>query len=256
MYRPRIIPVLLLSNEGLVKTRGFDKRNYIGDPINAVHIFNNLKADEIVFLDIDAGKNKTPISLDFVKNIGEEAFMPFAVGGGISTLKDIEERIQGGAEKVVICSAAFEKKDFVKSASAAFGSSTISVCIDVKKDFLRRDRVWIHGGKTKTDLDPVSFAMQMEDAGAGEIILQSISQDGAMLGYDTGLLSQVSHATSIPLVALGGAGSMEDLHEGHSKGHASGLAAGSLFVYQGKHRGVLINYPSDKEKITFHSRLH
>ena len=246
----------MLTNEGLVKTRGFDKSNYIGDPINAVHIFNNLKADEIVFLDIDAGKNNRPISLEFVKNIGEEAFMPFAVGGGISTLKEIEERIQGGAEKVVICSAAYEKKDFIKSAADAFGSSTISVCIDVKKDFLRRDRVWIHGGRKKTDLDPVSFAMQMEDAGAGEIILQSITQDGSMLGYDTALLNQVSNATSIPLVALGGAGSMEDLRVGHDKGHASGLAAGSLFVYQGKHRGVLINYPSDQEKITFHSRLH
>lgn len=243
MLRPRIIPVLLLRNNVLVKTIGFKNEKYIGDPINAVHIFNDLRADELVFLDIDATDENRIIDTDFVKQVGEEADMPFAVGGGIRTIEDIRRIIAAGAEKVVIGTAAVTDPDLVQQASAAFGSSTIAVCIDVKKKFLGGTVVWTHGGKKSTSLSPVAFAKQMEANGAGELIIQSIEKDGSMTGYDIDLIRSIAEAVSIPVVALGGAGKPEDLRAAWKNGFANGLAAGSLFVYQSARRGVLINYP-------------
>lgn len=248
MFRPRIIPVLLLKNQALVKSIGFRDHKYIGDPINAVRIFNDLKADELVFLDTDASKEKRLISLDFVRNVGEEANMPFAVGGGIRSLEDIRRIIGAGAEKVVINSYAAEDPDFIRQAAESFGSSTIVVCIDVKKKFLGSVQTWTLAGSKATGHSPVEFARLMEAKGAGEIIIQSIEKDGKMEGYDLALVEQVSRAVTIPVVALGGAGRLSDLKAAYAQGHASGLAAGSLFVYQGSKRGVLINYP-DKSSI-------
>lgn len=243
MLRPRIIPVLLLRNNVLVKTIAFKNEQYIGDPINAVHIFNDLKADELVFLDIDATSENRSIDTAFVQQVGEEADMPFAVGGGIRTIEDIRRIIAAGAEKVVLGTAAVSDPELVKRASEAFGSSTISVCIDVKKKFLGGSVVWTHGGKKSTSLSPVSFAKQMEASGAGELIIQSIEKDGSMSGYDIDLIRSISEAVTIPVVALGGAGSLDDLRSAWKQGYANGLAAGSLFVYQSARRGVLINYP-------------
>lgn len=250
MFRPRVIPVLLLKGQGLVKSKQFSNYQYIGDPINAVRIFNDLKADELVFLDILASKEQRLISLDFIKNVGEEANMPFAVGGGIKSLDDIRMIINAGAEKVIINSAAAENPSFIKLASDTFGSSTISVCIDVKKKMFGGIKTWSHGGSKATTYSPVDFAKLMEQQGAGEIIIQSIAHDGMMEGYDLNLLQEISKATTIPVVALGGAGNIDHLRQGYHQGHANGLAAGSMFVFQGKNRGVLINYP-DRSELQF-----
>jgi cyclase len=247
MFRPRIIPVLLLKGPALVKSVRFSDHKYIGDPINAVRIFNELKADELVFLDIEASKEKRPISLDFVRNVGEEAFMPFSVGGGIRSIENIETLLAAGAEKVVINTHAAEDPGFIKKASDAFGSSTIVVCIDVKKKLFQGDRAWIMSGRRATRFSPVEFAHLMEENGAGELIVQSIERDGTMSGYDNELIGSISRTVKIPVIALGGAGRKEDLIGAYRDGHANALAAGSMFVYQDKQKGVLINYPEKKE---------
>ena len=250
MFRPRIIPVLLLKNRILVKSVGFNNYKYIGDPINAVRIFNDSKADELVFLDITATKENRIIDLDFVKDVGEEANMPFAVGGGIRSIKDIQAIIGAGAEKVVINSYAAEQPDFVEQAADTFGSSAITICIDVKKKLFKGLRAWIKGGTEAVPHDPVTFAQLMEAKGAGEIIIQSIEKDGTMEGYDIPLIRSISGAVNIPVIALGGAGDLDDLKEAYQDGYANGLAAGSMFVYIGPHKGVLINYP-EREQIQF-----
>jgi Imidazoleglycerol-phosphate synthase len=250
MFRPRIIPVLLLKDLAIVKSVQFKNYKYIGDPINAVRIFNDLEADELVFLDIIASKRKRLISLDFVKAVGEESQMPFCVGGGIRTLQDIKAVVAAGAEKVVLNTSAGRDPQFVKAASDEFGSSTIVVCIDVKRTFLGVEQAWILGGSRSTRFSPLDFAKLMEDQGAGELIVQSIEKDGMMQGYDIGLIRSISQAVSIPVVALGGAGQLEDLVDAYRYGFANGLAAGSLFVYQDKRRGVLINYP-EKSDVSF-----
>lgn len=247
MFRPRVIPVLLLKDLALVKSIGFKNFKYIGDPINAVKIFNDLKADELVFLDINASRENRLISLDFVKDVGEEANMPFAVGGGIRSIDDIRKIISAGAEKVIINSFAAENPDFIKEASDTFGSSTIVVCIDVKKKLFGGLHTWILNGSKATKYTPIEFAQLMQQKGAGEIILQSIDKDGTMEGYDLDLIKKISKAVTIPVVALGGAGKIKDLEDAHKLSYANGVAAGSLFVYQGSKRGVLINYPSKNE---------
>lgn len=250
MFRPRIIPVLLLKKNVLVKSKVFKDFRYIGDPINAVKIFNDLKADELVFLDIEASKENRWVSLDFVKNVGEEANMPFSVGGGIKTIENIRKIISIGAEKVIINSYAAENPDFIKEASENFGSSTIVVCIDVKKKFLGSEQTWISNGNKATGFNPIDFAKLMEEKGAGEIIIQSIERDGMMQGYDINLIKRISEAVTIPVVALGGAGNYTHLKEAYTDAYANGLAAGSMFVYQGTKQGVLINYPQ-KDEILF-----
>lgn len=247
MFRPRIIPVLLLKNQALVKSKAFQDFRYIGDPINAVRIFNEYKADELVFLDIMATKEKRLISLDFVKNVGEEANMPFAVGGGIRSINHIREIINAGAEKVIINSYAAENPDFIENASETFGSSTIVVCIDVRKKKFKRLQTWINNGSNPTGYDPVKFAKLMEAKGAGELIIQSVNNDGMMQGYDIDLIKKVSQAVNIPIIALGGAGNLNHMKQAYIEGYANGLAAGSIFVYHGLNRGVLINYPAKAE---------
>ncbi len=249
MFRPRIIPVLLLKDLAVVKSVQFKNYKYIGDPINAVRIFNDLEADELVFLDITASRKKRLISLDFVKAVGEESQMPFCVGGGINTLADIKAVIGAGAEKVVLNTSAGRNPDFVKTASDEFASSTIVVCIDVKRTFFGVERTWTLGGSRSTRFSPLDFARLMEDKGAGELIVQSIERDGTMKGYDIDLIRSISQAVNIPVIALGGAGRIEDLVDGYRNGLANGLAAGSLFVYQDKRRGVLINYPEKRDLI-------
>jgi cyclase len=243
MYRPRLIPVLLLKDNGLVKSTRFKKHKYIGDPINAVRIFNELEADEIVFLDIDASKKGKLIDLQLVREIGEEANMPFGVGGGVKALDDIQQLIQAGAEKVIICSEALQRPEFIREASDAFGSSTISVCLDLGKAFFGGTKLFSHSGTKKHVISPLEFAKQMEGFGAGEIIIQSIEFDGMMTGYNRELSRIIAESVTIPVTILGGAGSLEDIKSVHKDFIFNGYAAGSIFVYQGSHRGVLINYP-------------
>ena len=250
MFRPRIIPVLLLQGNALVKSKGFKDFRYIGDPINAVKVFNDLKADELVFLDIEATKEKRTISTELVSQVGEEANMPFAVGGGIRNLDEIQNIIAKGAEKVIINTCAVENPKFIREASDNFGSSTIVVCIDVKKKFFSGEVVWRNSGSKSSKYSPKDFAKIIEENGAGEIIIQSIDKDGTMSGYDLDLVKEISTAVAIPVVALGGAGNLEHMIEAYKKGFASALAAGSLFVFQGPNKGVLINY-IEKSDLSF-----
>ena len=230
-----------------MKSVNFSKYRYIGDPINAVRIFNDLKADELVFLDITASKSKSTISLDFVKRVGDEANMPFAVGGGIKNISQIREILKLGAEKVVINTAAYENPGFIVEASKEFGSSTIVVSIDAYKKKFGKLQSYVLSGSKSTSLTPKEFAMILEANGAGEIILNSINQDGLMKGYDIPMIKSVSESVSIPVVALGGAGSLADLKRVIHEGYASAAAAGSMFVYHGTRNAVLINYPSKEE---------
>jgi len=247
MFRPRIIPVLLVKDAILVKSIKFKKNRYIGDPINAVHIFNTLKVDELILLDTKASQHNTTISSDFVRMLGEEANMPFAVGGGINSIEKIQELLALGAEKVVINSFAVENPGFIKEVSDYFGSSSIIVCIDVKKNIFGSIRVYSHGGKKASRYNPVDFAKLMEENGAGEIIIQSIEFDGVMSGYNIELINEISTSVSVPVIALGGAGNINDMKSAYREGCASALAAGSMFVFHGSNNGVLINYPNKSQ---------
>jgi cyclase len=243
----RIIPCLLLRNNGLVKTIKFKDSIYIGDPINAVRIYNEKEVDELIFLDIDATREKKEPPFGMIRNLAGECFMPFAYGGGIETLSQIEEIIKSGAEKIVINTQAFQKKNFIYDAANRFGSSTIVVSIDVKKRIIGGKTVHISGGRIDTGMNPLEYAKEMEDQGAGEIFINSIDRDGTMEGYDIELIKSISEAVNIPVIACGGAGNLEDLKLAVCKGCASAAAAGSLFVFHGKRRAVLITYPSYKE---------
>ena len=243
----RIIPCLLLQNNGLVKTVKFRESTYIGDPINTIKIFNEKEVDEIIFLDIDAAKTKKEPSYDLIRNISSECFMPFSYGGGIHSIEQIEKIITSGAEKVVINSCAFLKKNLVKQAADQFGSSTIVVSIDVKKDFLRGNTVYIKGGTQSTGKNPVEYAREIENEGAGEILINSIDRDGVMSGYDIELIRSITQAVKIPVIACGGAGKLDDFRSAVKDGGASAAAAGSFFVFHGKRRAVLITYPSYSE---------
>lgn len=243
MFSPRIIPVLLSRSGGLVKSVRFKDHRYIGDPINAVHIFNESFADEIVILDIDATNKKSVIDLQLVKGVGEEANMPFSVGGGIDSMKKIEQILKSGAEKVIINTAALINPDFIREASRYFGSSTITVCVDIKKNLFGKYQVYSHtNGKSRPD-NYFSYIKRIEDAGAGEIIVQSVDEDGAMEGYDNNLYEELSCEINIPIIALGGAGSISDIKKLWSVSSVNSFGAGSMFVYLDGMKGVLINYP-------------
>jgi imidazole glycerol-phosphate synthase subunit HisF len=243
----RIIPCLLLRNNGLVKTTKFRDAVYIGDPINTVKIFNEKEVDEIFFLDIDATKlNKQP-PYDLIHNIASECFMPFAYGGGVNSLLQIETIIKSGAEKIIINSSSILQKGFVKEAARQFGSSTIAVSIDVKREFLRGNIVYIKGGTYSTGKNPIDHSREMEDEGAGEILINSIDRDGVMEGYDIELINSISKSVRIPVIACGGAGKLSDFRSAVREGGASAAAAGSLFVFHGKRRAVLITYPAYSE---------
>ena len=246
MFRPRVIPCLLLKNKGLVKTIKFKDPTYIGDPMNAVKIFNDAKADELVFLDITATNDGRAPDIDIIRNIGEEAFMPFAVGGGINKIEQVQALISAGAEKVVINTAAVENPPFISEIAEIFGRQSVVVSLDVKKN----NGTYIivtNSGKKEHNLDLIDTVKLMESSGAGEIIINSIDNDGTQEGFDIELIRMVSQEVNIPVIAIGGAGSYDDLTEAVIDGAASAVAAGSLFVFIGRKRAVLINYPDDEE---------
>lgn len=247
MIRTRVIPCLLLKGQGLVKTVKFANPKYIGDPINAVKIFNEKEVHELVFLDITASIEQRYPRTDYISDIASECFMPLGYGGGIRTVKQAEEIFNRGVEKIIINSYAVENPSFIHELANLFGSQSIVVSIDVKKNFFGNYQTYTHGGKMKTQWDPVTWAKEAEKLGAGEIFLNSIDNDGVMLGYDIPLIKSVSESVSIPVIACGGAGTVEDFEKAVHYGGASAVAAGSMFVYYGKHRAVLINFPSDEE---------
>jgi cyclase len=247
MAIPRVIPVLLLKNNGLVKTTQFKDSKYIGDSLNAVKIFNEKEVDELIFLDILATiENKRP-PLELLKEIAEECFMPLSYGGGIKTIDEIRDILKVGVEKVIINTQAVEKNGFIEEAVKKYGSSTICVSIDVKKNFWGKYEVFSRGGRNNTKKDPVVFAMEMDKAGAGEIMINSIDRDGTQKGYDLELIRMITENVNMPVIACGGASSLDDFAKAIQQGGASAVAAGSMFVFHGKLRAVLINYPEQSD---------
>ncbi len=246
MLRPRVIPCLLLKDRGLVKTVRFDNPRYVGDPLNAVRIFNEKEVDELVFLDTQASKENRAPDFQMIKDIASECFMPLAYGGGITTLEQIGKIFALGVEKVVLNSAALKDLKLVRTAATLHGSQSIVVAMDVKTSFLRGNRVYNSGQKKMTALKPVAYARLIEEAGAGEIFLNSVDRDGTMSGYDLELVAEVSKSVRIPVVACGGASGVGDFRKILSVG-AAAAAAGSCFVFHGKHHAVLITYPEPEE---------
>lgn len=245
MLRPRLIPCLIVQNGGLVKTVNFTKSKYVGDPINAVRIYNEKEVDELMVLDIDATVNGVEPDYRLISHLASECRMPLCYGGGVRTVEQIEKIISLGVEKVAVSSAAIENPEVISNAASRVGSQSVVMVIDVKKSgLLRRYEVVTHNGSRGTGLNPIELACQMEDFGAGEIVINSVDRDGAMKGYDLDLIEQVHQAIHLPLTVLGGAGSLDDLKELISRYGIIGAAAGSLFVYKGKYRAVLINYPN------------
>lgn len=247
MLKIRVIPTLLLRNQGLVKTRSFKDAKYVGDPINAVKIFNEKEVDELIFLDIMATNEKRGPNFKVIADIASECFMPFAYGGGIRDLDDINTLFMIGAEKVVVNSFASECPQFIRNAAEKFGSQSIVVSIDVRRNVFGKYTVYTAGGRIRSKYDPITLGKIMEDMGAGEIILTSIEREGTMKGYDINLIQGVASSLSIPVVANGGAGTVQDFRDAVREGGASAVSAGSMFVFQGKHRAVLISYPSKED---------
>lgn len=244
MKRIRVIPVLLLQNGGLVKTIQFKKPNYIGDPINAVKIFNEKEVDELAFIDIEATIKQKEPDYNKIEEIASECFMPLAYGGGIKDLDQIKRIFAIGVEKVIINSAIHSNPKLISEAAQIFGNQSIVASIDVKKDIFGKYGIYIESGKKKIKQSIEDFVKKTESMGAGEIILTSIEKEGTFKGYDLELIKTVSQSVNIPVVANGGASELSDFYDAVNLGGASAVAAGSLFVYKSKNRGVLINYPS------------
>lgn len=249
MRRVRVIPVLTLQNEKLVKTIRFKNPTYIGDPINAVKIFNEKEVDEIVILDITATKEKRELNYNKIEEIASEAFMPFAYGGGITKLSQIEKLFKLGIEKVVLNSVLETNMGLVSEAAKIFGSQSIVASIDVKKNLFGKTNAYKISGTTKIDVPLLDFVKQLEQTGVGEFFINSIDKDGTYSGYDLDLINQLSTKVNIPIVACGGASSIDSFLPAIQHG-ASAVAAGSMFVYTGSTRGILINYPKQEDLIT------
>ena len=242
MLKPRIIPTLLLKGRGLVKGEKFKDHRYVGDPINAVKIFNDKKADELVFLDITATSEGRIPDLKHIQEIADEAYMPFAVGGGLRTVEDVGKVLRAGAEKVCINTACVEKPEVIGEAASQYGNQSIVASIDARKKMLGGYEAVTHSGKKKTGLNPVEHAGRMVSLGAGEVMITSIQSEGGMQGYDLELVKEIAEAVDVPVIASGGAGNTTHLKEAIKAG-ASAAAAGSMLVFHGKRRAVLISYP-------------
>lgn len=249
MLRPRIIPCLLIHNGGLVKTVGFGNPKYVGDPLNAVRIFNEKEVDELMVLDIDASRYGREPDYKLIANLALECRMPLSYGGGVNTVEQFDRIIGLGVEKVAVSSAAVNDPDLISRASARVGSQSVVAIIDIKKTgiFPKNEVVTLNATK-RTGLEPAALAEKLQQLGAGEIVINSVDRDGAMNGYDFDLIDSIRKSISTPLTVLGGAGSLDDIHNLINRYGIIGAAAGSLFVFKGKYRAVLINYPSCEEK--------
>jgi cyclase len=248
--RVRVVPTLLIDGGGrLVKTVRFGKRTYIGDPVNAVKIFNTKQVDELVLLDIDATKESRPPNYSLIEDIVGEAFMPVAYGGGIHDIGAIQALYQCGIEKVVLSSALANGTSLVAQAAERYGAQAVVACLPVKRSLFGKYGVRVAGGTRGMDGAPADIARKAVEAGAGEVIVYSIDRDGTFDGYDLALLQQVSRAVGVPVVACGGARHLSDVREAIVDAGCSAAAAGSMFVYQAKGRGVLISYPRQAELV-------
>lgn len=244
MLQVRVIPCLLLQGEGLVKTTRFKDPTYIGDPINAIRIFNDKEVDELIFLDITASREGRGPAFQTIRDFASECFMPVGYGGGIRSLEDARHVLSLGIEKIILNTMALRRPALVSEIAREFGSQAVVVSIDAKKRLLGGHEVFGADGTEKTGLKPAAHAQRMVELGAGEIFLNSIDRDGTQSGYDLALVRSVATAVSVPLIACGGAGSLAHFSAAVGEGHASAVSAGSMFVFHGKHRAVLISYPT------------
>lgn len=249
MLRPRIIPCLLIQDSGLVKTTNFKDAKYVGDPINAVKIFNEKESDELIVVDIDATvKNKEP-DYKQIQRMAAECRMPLCYGGGIKTAEQAKRIISLGVEKVAISSAAIERPELISEVAEAIGSQSVVVVLDVKKRFLSKAYdVWTHNGTKNTKQNFLDVAKLVQDKGAGEIVVNSIDHDGVMKGYDMPLVTSLRETVRIPMTVMGGAGSIADFKKVIDECGIVGVAAGSFFVFKGAYRAVLISYPTPEQK--------
>ena len=248
MLRPRIIPCLLVHEKGLVKSVNFKNHKYVGDPINAVRIFNEKEVDELMVIDIDASVENREPDYKKIENLAADCRMPLCYGGGVKTVEQAQRIFSLGVEKIAVSSAIIEDPDFITRMAEKVGTQSVVAVLDVKKKLLGGYEVYTHNGKKKTGKNPVEFAKELEKLGIGEIVINSIDNDGVMKGYDMGIIEKVRETVSIPMTVLGGAGSLEDIKQLIKKFGIIGASAGSLFVFKGVYKAVLINYPSREEK--------
>ncbi|OUX29798.1 MAG: imidazole glycerol phosphate synthase subunit HisF [bacterium TMED264] len=247
MLQPRIIPCLLIKDGGLVKTVNFSEPKYIGDPINAVKIFNEKKIDELIVLDIDATVNKQEPDFTLISKLASECRMPLCYGGGIKSVEQIKKIISLGVEKISISSQSILDPNIISQASMLVGNQSIVATLDIKTENGKLS-LFTHNGKIKVDKDPLDLIRKLQRQGVGEIVINSISNEGTMLGYNTNLIDRIIKKIDVPLTIIGGAGSHKDIHQLFKKYGLLGAGAGSLFVFKGQFRAVLINYPNDEEK--------
>lgn len=248
MLRARLIPCLLVHNDGLVKTVNFKDPKYVGDPINAVRIFNEKEVDELMVVDIDASVQRRSPNFQLIENLAAECRMPLCYGGGVNSARQAAKIIGLGVEKVAVSSGAIEDPSLIEAMATEVGVQSVVVVIDVKKNLFGRYQIHTHNGKKNTKIDPFQFASSMQSLGAGEIVINSIDNDGTMRGYDLLLAERLRDTVDIPITVLGGAGQLDDVRLLTSKFKIIGAAAGSLFVFKGKYRAVLISYPTGNEK--------
>ncbi len=248
MLRPRIIPCLLIKDSGLVKSVQFKNHKYVGDPINAVKIFNEKEVDEIIIIDIDATIQNREPDYKLIEALAAECRMPLCYGGGVKTVEQAQKIFALGVEKVSISSEAVFNPNLLTEIGKRVGSQSIVVVMDVKKSKSGKYEIWTHNGTKNTGKDPIAFAKEVERLGAGEVVVNSIDEDGMMKGYDLVLIDSIRDAINLPLTVLGGAGTLKDIGNLISKHKVIGAAAGSLFVFKGVFKAVLINYPSKFDK--------
>jgi cyclase len=249
MLRPRITPCLLVHNGGLVKTVNYAQPKYVGDPINAVRIFNEKEADELIVADIDASRHCREPDYTLIRHLAAECRMPLCYAGGVRTAEQVERIVSLGVEKVAISSAALDRPELISEAARRVGNQSVVVVLDVKKTgLLKRYSVHSHNASRNTSVSPADFARRAQALGAGEIVINSVDKDGTMEGYDMALVDEIRNAVSLPMTVLGGAGSLTDIETLIRRHRVIGAAAGSLFIFKGKYRAVLINYPNRQEK--------
>ncbi len=255
MPRARIIPCLLVRGGGLVKTRRFGDDKYVGDPINAVRIFNEKEVDELIVIDIDATVEGRQPDYAMIENLAAECRMPLCYGGGITSVEQAKRILSLGVEKVSLSSAAIARPPLVGEIAAQVGNQSVVVVLDVKKKMLGGYRAYTRNGRVDAKISPVDFAREVEALGAGEIVLNAIDHDGMMNGYDLNIASQIRDATHLPLTLMGGAGSLAHMQEAVHRLGTIGLAAGSMFVFKGQYRAVLISYPSHAERVALQQQV-
>jgi cyclase len=243
MLAIRVIPILLLKSQGFVKGVKFRNHRYIGDPINTIRIFNDKEADEILIVDILATINDSAPNFKLLTDLSSEAFMPLSYGGGIKTINNIEKLFSIGFEKIVLNSHAALDPTFIRNAVSIAGSSSVVVSIDVKKSIFGKYEMYIKSGTQKHSMNPFDFAKQAQQMGAGEFIINSIDKEGTKSGYDLHLLKSMTEILTVPVIAAGGAGTLEHFKDAVKESHVSAVCAGNFFVYHGKHDAVLIQYP-------------